>query len=102
MQLGARWRVGHPPHPGAPASLHSTIAELEAELPEGASWTLTWLEGRPRAELLDSAGETVAEVRVAADGAISAVRGGSGTDLPHTGDGTHPGVPDDDDDDWLS
>lgn len=68
MQLGTRWSVGQPPPASVPARLHAAIAATEAE--SGAtrgSWTLTWLEGRPIAELdagwevlVDSSGEVVA------------------------------------------
>jgi hypothetical protein len=63
MQLGARWRGGDPPHRSVPPALHATIAAQQAEHPEASSWTLTWLEGRPRCALehavivtLDAAG----------------------------------------------
>lgn len=63
MQLGARWRTGDPPHRSVPAALHPLIAQQEAEHPGAHSWTLTFLEGRPRCELdhlvvvgLDAAG----------------------------------------------
>ena len=67
MQLGARWRVGDPPHRSVPPTLHDSIALQEAQHPGAASWTLTWLEGKPIAELdtgvivtLDEDGEPVA------------------------------------------
>lgn len=53
MQLGARWKVGDPPHPSVPNELHAQIAEQERTHPNAESWTLTWLEGRPRAALDD-------------------------------------------------
>lgn len=53
MQLGARWRVGDPPHRSVPASLHSAIQEQELAHPSAGAWTLTWLEGRPRCALDD-------------------------------------------------
>ncbi|WP_240422988.1 Fe-S oxidoreductase [Leucobacter sp. wl10] len=53
MQLGARWAAGSPPHRGVPPELHRAIAEQEAAHPEAGSWTLTWLEGRPRCALDD-------------------------------------------------
>ncbi|QTV80987.1 hypothetical protein [Microbacterium sp. NIBRBAC000506063] len=51
-----------------PAELRDAIAEVERTVGDGrAHWTLTWLEGRPVAELdagwevlLDAAGEVVA------------------------------------------
>ncbi|WP_125099217.1 Fe-S oxidoreductase [Leucobacter chromiireducens] len=68
MQLGARWRVGEPPHRGVPPELHDAIAAAEAAHPGSASWTLTWLEGRPRCALdellvvtLDAGGSVRAE-----------------------------------------
>lgn len=51
MRLGARWRVGDPPHPGVPEELHAEIATQDAAHPGAGSWTLTWLEGRPRCAL---------------------------------------------------
>lgn len=65
MQLGTRWAAGSEPPASVPASLRPGIAEAEARsvadgtlslqtgalnLPRG-TWTLTWLEGRPIAEL---------------------------------------------------
>lgn len=55
MQLGARWRVGEPPHRSVPSALHGAIAAQEATHPGAVSWTLTWLEGRPRCALDDVA-----------------------------------------------
>ena len=83
MQLGARWRVGDAPHRGVPPELHAVIAEQEALHPEAGSWTLTWLEGRPRCAL-DGL------VLVTLDG-VETLRGAS--------DG-EPSA--DEDDDWLS
>lgn len=54
MQLGARWAAGAPPHRGVPPALHTAIAEQEAAHPDADSWTLTWLEGRPRCALDDT------------------------------------------------
>lgn len=97
MRLGARWRAGAPPHPSVPAELHEAIAEVErAERRRteqaAPSWTLTWLEGRPRCELgstlvtLNANGEVVVTPRVAGAG------------------GSDDGIVDDGivDDDWLS
>ena len=88
MQLGARWQAGDPPHPGVPTALHAAIADAEAALTEsaraGASWTLTWLERRPRAELIAAGGATIADVRLESDGGAA-----------------RPGD-DEDDDDWLA
>lgn len=71
MRLGARWQAGEAPHPSVPPELHDAIAAQEAAHPDAASWTLTWLEGRPRCSLedlvtvsLDSAG------RVRASGSL--------------------------------
>lgn len=66
MQLGTRWASGaHPPH-SVPAEIRAAIAEVEAQAPAG-HWTLTFLEGRPIAELdsgwevlIDAAGEVIA------------------------------------------
>ncbi|QZY52075.1 Fe-S oxidoreductase [Leucobacter tenebrionis] len=94
MQLGARWRVGDAPHRGVPPLLHPVIAEQEEAHPDAGSWTLTWLEGRPRCALddlvivtLDTAGEP----RV--------LPGSSGADHGAGARGTPDGI--DDDDDWL-
>jgi hypothetical protein len=51
MQLGARWMVGDPPHPSVPAVLYDAIDEQVRMHPTAHSWTLTWLEGRPRCQL---------------------------------------------------
>ncbi|MGI9825188.1 hypothetical protein [Agromyces sp. Marseille-Q5079] len=54
MQLGTRWAFGGRPPASVPAELAERLAELEAGRPGGAGhWTLTWLEGRPIAELDD-------------------------------------------------
>ncbi|WP_449282247.1 Fe-S oxidoreductase [Leucobacter sp.] len=100
MQLGARWAAGTPPHRGVPPELHPAIAAQEAAHPEADSWTLTWLEGRPRC-LLGGAGlEPVA--LVTADGTGSVVVEA----IPADGDpGTGDPATDEDDtdeDDWLS
>ena len=91
MQLGARWQVGEAPHRSVPPSLHDLIGEQEDRFPEASSWTLTWLEGRPRCALddfvivtLSSAGEASIEAPAA-----------QLTGAPDLGVG-------DDDDDWLS
>ncbi len=55
--LGTRWRFGSPPPARLPEAAAAAVASAEAELREtapdasSASWTLTWLEGRPVAEL---------------------------------------------------
>lgn len=50
MQLGTRWAAGSEPPASVPAALRPAIAEVEAK-GLGGHWTLTWLEGRPLAEL---------------------------------------------------
>jgi hypothetical protein len=55
MQLGTRWSAGEVPPAAVPQSLHGAIRDVEQlSLSEGVPaprWTLTWLEGRPVAEL---------------------------------------------------
>lgn len=54
MQLGTRWQAGEEPPASVPETLRGEIARVDAALPQGGpspSWTLTWLEGRPVAEL---------------------------------------------------
>ena len=57
MQLGTRWDVGGEMPPKVPETLGAAIREVEAGLAgvdtAGWRWTLTWLEGRPIAELDD-------------------------------------------------
>ncbi len=66
MQLGTRWNLGDEPPARLPTEVVATIRTVEAEVGERPwRWTLTWLEGRPVAELDDG---TV--VRTAHDGAI--------------------------------
>jgi hypothetical protein len=66
MQLGTRWSVGATPPARLPDALRVAIGDIEAELPEGTPlrWTLTWLEGRPIAELDDG---TTLDYRPATD-----------------------------------
>lgn len=98
MQLGARWLAGSPPHPGVPEALHPLLAEVEVAHPGARSWTLTWLEGRPRCEL-----ECAAEcpraaapiVTLTADGAPALVDA-------RTVDSATGDLDDLDDDDWLT
>ncbi|GAA2013824.1 hypothetical protein [Microbacterium ulmi] len=72
MQLGTRWTARTEPPAVVPAALREQIAAVEASLPVDAlgqpapRWTLTWLEGRPIAELdtgiivsVDAAGTVV-------------------------------------------
>ena len=56
MRLGTRWAFGAEPPASVPGELRERIAAAEAGHPgDGADrhWTLTWLEGRPIAELDD-------------------------------------------------
>ncbi|MGI6879801.1 hypothetical protein [Microbacterium sp. gxy059] len=72
MQLGTRWQAGGDPPASLPAALVARIREAEAEFADASpapSWTLTWLEGRPIAEL--DAGVSLA---VEADGSVSLER----------------------------
>ncbi|MGO1547008.1 hypothetical protein [Microbacterium gubbeenense] len=64
MQLGTRWTAGGEPPASVPRALVPAIREAEAQVDEAAHWTLTWLEGRPIAEL-----EAGWEVTLDADGA---------------------------------
>lgn len=70
MRLGTRWDAGGEPPAGLPAAFVTQVRAVEADLPpdaEGtARWTLTWLEGRPRAEL-----DTGAVVTVGTDGRVT-------------------------------
>ena len=93
MQLGARWRCGTSPHRSVPMVLHAVIAEQEALHSGADSWTLTWLEGRPRATLDD-----LVMVSVNESGAVLVSSGGFGQ---NAGDGFE-GTGDDDEDQWLS
>lgn len=92
MRLGVRWGAGDPPHPSVPDDLHAAIAEAELALPEARSWTLTWLEGRPRCEL--GAGEVERPLLISID-ASGVVRA---SDLAPSASGAED---DDEDDDWL-
>lgn len=57
MQLGTRWISGEEPPAAVPAVLRPQIAAVDAALPTDdlgqprPRWTLTFLEGRPIAEL---------------------------------------------------
>lgn len=64
MQLGTRWAFGAPPPASVPAELREQIGALEAARAGAAAghWTLTWLEGRPIAELDDGTRVTLAGV----------------------------------------
>lgn len=72
MQLGTRWTAKQQPPKAVPEALHSAIAAVEATFEPDTlgqpapRWTLTWLEGRPVAELdtgvvvtLDPSGQAV-------------------------------------------
>lgn len=73
MQLGTRWTLGAEPPQAVPEVLRAQITAVEDLISAGQlaqeptpRWTLTWLEGRPIAELdtgvivtLDSDGEAV-------------------------------------------
>lgn len=107
MQLGSRWHVGDTPHPGVPELLHSAIAGIEAEHAVAAangSWTLTWLEGRPRVELIGSSAQVLADLGVTADGTVTARAVERAPGLSDAPAGNHADADDDDDDDdddWL-
>ncbi|MFT4212777.1 MAG: hypothetical protein QM626_13005 [Microbacterium sp.] len=57
MRLGTRWTARTQPPAAVPAALRPQIAAVEEALPPdqlgqpAPSWTLTFLEGRPVAEL---------------------------------------------------
>lgn len=72
MQLGTRWTSGDEPPRAVPEALARGIRSVDASIPADdlgqprPRWTLTWLEGRPIAELdtgvfvtLDDGGEPV-------------------------------------------
>lgn len=72
MLLGTRWTSGEEPPRAVPETLRRGIREVDAAIPDDdldqprPRWTLTWLEGRPIAELdtgviveADAAGEIV-------------------------------------------
>lgn len=72
MQLGTRWTAGADAPSSLPASMRAQIAAVEALIPSDTlgqpapRWTLTWLEGKPIAQLdtgvivsLDEDGEAV-------------------------------------------
>ncbi|WJL95709.1 hypothetical protein QSU92_00240 [Microbacterium sp. ET2] len=54
MQLGTRWTSGDEPPASVPPAVAAAVRSVDATM--GAAgprprWTLTWLEGRPIAEL---------------------------------------------------
>jgi hypothetical protein len=72
MQLGTRWTSGDEPPAAVPDALRRGIHSVDVTMPADQlgqprpRWTLTWLEGRPIAELdtgvivsLDADGEPV-------------------------------------------
>jgi len=85
MQIGSRWRAGHPPHASVPKALHQLIAEIDSDEHEGM-WTLTWLEGRPVCTRDD---EVQAMLNLSGDPVLTTVNDASTDDN------------DEDDDDWL-
>ena len=68
MQLGTRWSAGGDIPARVPAVLHEAIRAVEAQGATG-SWTLTFLEGRPLAEL-----DAGFEVALHADGSVTTER----------------------------
>ncbi|MFC8682396.1 hypothetical protein ACFT30_12820 [Microbacterium ureisolvens] len=73
MQLGTRWTSGEEPPSSVPEALRRGIRAVDETIPADQlgqprpRWTLTWLEGRPIAELdtgvivsLNANGEAVA------------------------------------------
>lgn len=69
MQLGTRWTSGDEPPAAVPASIRAEIAAVDTSIPNDElglprpRWTLTFLEGRPVAEL-----DTGVQVAVDAEG----------------------------------
>ncbi len=53
MQLGTRWDVGAEPPARLPEDFVARIRAAEQHADPSWRWTLTWLEGRPIAELDD-------------------------------------------------
>lgn len=57
MQLGTRWTSGDEPPQSVPEALRAGIRDVDTAIPGHAlgqprpRWTLTWLEGKPIAEL---------------------------------------------------
>ena len=100
MQMGARWQHGSVPHRSVPSALQAAIAEQELRFSDADSWTLTWLEGRPRVALDDRV-----ELLIDPLGAV-VVRELSNADDTDPAAGPHVGVDAasavDDDDDWLN
>ncbi len=72
MQLGTRWTSGDEPPAAVPAVIRPQICAVDRALPDDdlgqprPRWTLTFLEGRPVAEL-----DTGVIVELGADGSVS-------------------------------
>lgn len=69
MQLGTRWRAGDEPPASVPEDLRGEIRKVDGTIPlsgPAPSWTLTWLEGKPIAEL-----DSGIEVTLDADGSAT-------------------------------
>jgi hypothetical protein len=71
MRMGTRWTSGETPPAAVPTVLHEQIRLIDAAMPADLlgqprpRWTLTFLEGRPIAEL-----ETGVIVEVTRDGQV--------------------------------
>lgn len=82
MQLGTRWAAGAQPPSRLNPEFIEAIRGVEQTLaePAGLYWTLTWLEGRPVAELDPTGpeGELVAVKVNPATGAPEVKRGDPG------------------------
>lgn len=103
MQLGARWNTGSAPHRIVPQLLHTAISEQEALHPAADSWTLTWLEGRPRCVLDDTVFVGLdAHGRVRVGPVQSAAAGGAAAGSAAAGTVNSPNEDPEEDDDWLS
>lgn len=65
MQLGTRWTSGDEPPRAVPEALARGIRQVDADVTEETRprWTLTWLEGKPIADL-----DTGVTVTLGADG----------------------------------
>lgn len=72
MQLGTRWTSGDPIPAAVPAVLHEQIRATDAATTDEPRprWTLTFLEGRPIAEL-----DTGVIVEQTSDGAVTIIHG---------------------------
>jgi len=65
MQLGTRWTSGDEPPRAVPEALAAGIRSVDASISDDPRprWTLTWLEGKPIADL-----DTGVTVTLGADG----------------------------------